>query len=76
MEISFEHVSSSFGDVTAVNQRFNRTGSVEVLPNTGRPVTVLTEERIQDMVDTNPRLSIRQGSIQVSIGTSRYHPAT
>ena len=27
------------------------------------------------MVDTNPRLSIRQGSIQAAIGTSRYHVA-
>ena len=32
--------------VTVVNQRFNKTGSVEDLPRTGRPATVLTEERI------------------------------
>ena len=32
--------------ITAVNQRFNKTGSVEDLPHTGRPATVLTEERI------------------------------
>ena len=32
--------------ITAVNQRFNKTGSVEDLPRTGRPATVLTEERI------------------------------
>ena len=32
--------------ITAVNQRFNKTGSVEDLPSTGRPATVLTEERI------------------------------
>ena len=27
------------------------------------------------MVNTNPRLSVRQGSIQATIGTSRYHAA-
>ena len=32
--------------MTAVNQRFNKTGSVEDLPRTGRSATVLTEERI------------------------------
>ena len=53
--------------ITAVNQRFNKTGSVEDLLRTGRPATVLTEERIQDMVDTNPQLSIRQGSIQAQV---------
>ena len=63
--------------ITAVNQRFNKTGSVEGLPCTGRPATVLTEklEEIEDMVDTNPWLSIRQGSIQAGINTSRYHAA-
>ena len=32
--------------ITAANQRFNKTGSVEDLPRTGRPATVLTEEKI------------------------------
>ena len=32
--------------ITAVNQRFNKTGSVEDLAPTGRPAAVLTEERI------------------------------
>ena len=32
--------------VTAVNQRFNKTGSVGDLLCTGRPATVLTEEKI------------------------------
>ena len=64
--------------ITAVNQRFNKTGSVEDLPRTGQPATVLTEEKleeIQDMVDNNPRLSIPQGSIQSSISRSRCHAA-
>ena len=51
----------------AVNQRFNKTGSVEDLPRTDRPATTLTEETIKDMVDINPRLSIRQGSIQAEV---------
>ena len=61
--------------ITAVNQRFNKTGSVEDLPSTSQPATVLTKERIYDMVDTNPRLSIRQDSIQAGISRSRYHAA-
>ena len=32
--------------ITAVNQRFNETGSVKDLPHTDRPTTVLTEEKI------------------------------
>ena len=31
---------------TAVNERFNKTASVEDLPRAGRPATVLTGERI------------------------------
>ena len=30
--------------IMPVNQRFNKTGSIQDLPSTGRPVTVLTEE--------------------------------
>ena len=33
--------------ITAVNQRFNKIGSVEDVPGTGRPSTVLTEERLK-----------------------------
>ena len=43
------HFNSSppaLATITAVNQRFNKTESVEDLPRTGRPATVLTEERI------------------------------
>ena len=32
--------------IAAVNQRFNKTESVEDLPRTGRSATALTEERI------------------------------
>ena len=32
--------------ITTVNQRFNKTGSVEGLPSTGESATVLTEKRI------------------------------
>ena len=53
--------------MTAVNQRFNKTGSVEDLARTGRPATVLTEEKIWDIVDPNPRLSTRQGSFQAEV---------
>ena len=64
----FNTFSPGLATITAVNQRFNKTGSVEDLPCTGRPATALTEklEEIQDMVDTNPRLSIRQDSIEAA----------
>ena len=56
--------------ITAMNQRFNKTGNVEDLPHTDRPAIVLTEEKIYDIVDTSARLSIRQGSIQAGISRS------
>ena len=71
----FNTSSLASATITVVDQRFNKTGNVEDLPHTGRPVTALTEKRIQDMVNTNPRLLIRQGSIQVGISRSRYHVA-
>ena len=55
--------------ITAVNQRFNKTGSVEGSPRTGRPATVLTEVRhggYQSTIIDSTRL--------VS-GTSRDHTA-
>ena len=61
---------SALAMIRAVNQRFNKTGSVEDLPCTGRPAIVLAEEKlevIRDMVDTHPRLSIRQGPIPAGI---------
>ena len=64
--------------ITSVNQRFNETESVVNLPRTGRPATVLIEEKleeIQHMVDSNRRLSIRQDSAQAGISKSRYHSA-
>ena len=64
--------------ITSVNQRFKETESVADLPRTGRPATVLIEEKleeIQHMVDSYPRLSIRQGFGQAGISKSRYHSA-
>ena len=65
--------SPALAMIMAVNQRFSKTGSVEDLPRTSRTVTVLTEKSIQNMVDTNPRLSIRQGFIQAAISAGQYH---
>ena len=48
-ELQRHHFNTSLptsATITAVNQRFNTTGSVEDLTNTDRPGTVLTEERI------------------------------
>ena len=42
----FNMSPSALPTITPVNQRFNKTGSVEDLPRTGRPATVLTEEKI------------------------------
>ena len=42
----FNMSSPTLAMITAVNQRFNKTGSVEDLPRTGRLATVLTEEKI------------------------------
>ena len=42
----FSTSPSALATTTAVNQRFNKTGSVEDLPSTGRAAAVLTQERI------------------------------
>ena len=42
----FNKFRLALATMTAVNQRFNKTGNVEDLPRTGRPATVLTEKRI------------------------------
>ena len=43
--INFNTSSSALATIMAVNQRFNKTGSVEDLPRTSRPAIVLTEQR-------------------------------
>ena len=58
---------TALATTTAVNQRFNKTGSVQDLPHIDRPATVLTEEKIYDIVNTSARLSIRQASIQEQV---------
>ena len=42
----FNKSSPALATITTMNQRFNKIESVGDLPLTGRPVTVLTEERI------------------------------
>ena len=42
----FNTSSPALATITAVNQRFNKTGSVEDLPRTGPQATFLTEEMI------------------------------
>ena len=43
METSLQQALAT---ITAVNQRFTKSGSAEDLPHTGPPATVLAEERI------------------------------
>jgi hypothetical protein len=74
----FDTTPPAVSTILAVNQRFDETGSVEDLHRSGRPTTILTEEKleeIQEMVTTNPNLSVRQGSAQAGIRKSSYHAA-
>jgi hypothetical protein len=61
--------------ILAVNQRFEETGSVEDLQRSGRPVTILTEDKLEEMVTSSPNLSVRQGSAQACISKTSYHVA-
>ncbi|CAF2008707.1 unnamed protein product [Rotaria magnacalcarata] len=74
----FDTPPPALSTISAVNQRFEETGSVEDLQRSGRPVTTLTAdklEEIEEMVTTSPNLSVRQGSVQAGISKSSYHDA-
>ena len=45
-KLHFNTSPPALATITATNQRFNKIASVEDLPHTARPATVLTEERI------------------------------
>jgi hypothetical protein len=52
----------------SVNREFDETGTIENLPGSDRPSTVLSEE----MVTNSPRLSIQQGAAQAGISKGSY----
>ena len=61
-----------------MNQRFDETGSVEDLARSGRPASVLTEdklEEIKEMVTTSPNLPVREVSAQGGVSIGSYHTA-
>ena len=60
-EHHFDTAFPALSTISAVNQRFDETGSVEDLARSGRPASALTEdklEEIKEMVTTSPNLSI------------------
>ncbi|CAF4233993.1 unnamed protein product [Rotaria sp. Silwood2] len=64
--------------VLSTNRKFDETGTVEDLPRSGRPVSILSEEKleeIEEMVNDNPRLSIREGAARAGISKSSYQIA-
>jgi hypothetical protein len=59
--------------ILSVNRKFDEPGTIEDLPRGGRSSTVLSEEQfkeIEEVVISNPRLSIRQGAAQAGISKS------
>jgi hypothetical protein len=61
----FDTCPPALATILTVNRRFEETGSVEDLQRSSRPVTTLTEDKlegIEEMVTRNPKLSVRQGS--------------
>jgi hypothetical protein len=61
--------------ILSTNRKFDETGTVEDLPRSDRPVTILSEEKLEEMVNNSPRLSIRQGAAQAGISKSSYQVA-
>ncbi|CAF3174366.1 unnamed protein product, partial [Rotaria sp. Silwood2] len=54
---------------------FIENGSVENLARGGRPSTIFSEEKLEEikkMIINNPSLSIRQGTAEAGISKSRY----
>ena len=64
--------------ISAVNQRFVQTGSVEDLACSGRLPSALTEdkvEEIKEMITVSTNISVREGSAQARVSVNRYHTA-
>ncbi|CAF1096118.1 unnamed protein product [Didymodactylos carnosus] len=64
--------------ISSINRKFDEDGTLESLPRSGRPSSVLFEEKldeIEEMVTSNPQLSIRQGAAQAGISKSSYQVA-
>ena len=76
-EDHFDTTPPHLTTISLVNKKFDENGIVEDLPRSGRP-TVLSEEKleeIEEMVTTNPQVSIRLGAGQAGIGTTSYYLA-
>lgn len=61
-----------------MNKKFDEPGTAEDLSRSGHPITILTEEKLEDIqatISENPRLSIRQGAAEVEISKSSYQVA-
>ncbi len=64
--------------IMSLNRKFDDTGAVEDLPRIGSPLRALSDEKleeIEEMVVSNPRLSVRQGADQTGISKSSYQRA-
>ncbi|CAF3853183.1 unnamed protein product [Rotaria sp. Silwood1] len=56
--------------ILSVNRKFDENGVVEDLPRSGPPLSVLSEEKleeIEELVINNPRLSVREGAARAEI---------
>lgn len=61
-----------------MNRKFDETGAIEDLPQSGLPSSVLSEEKleeIEELVVKSPRLSAQQGAAQSGISKSSYQRA-
>lgn len=64
--------------ISSINKKFDEFGTIENLPHIGRPSSVLSEEKldeIEERVASNPQLSIRLGADRAGISKSSYHVA-
>ena len=62
--------------ISTVNQKFDETGSVEALVRSGRLVSALTEDKLEEIketVTTSLNLSVPEGSAQADVSIGSYH---
>jgi hypothetical protein len=74
----FDTVSPAVSTILSVNKKFDETGTVEDLSRSGRPASVLSEEKLEEIEERiiqNPQLSIRQGAAEAGVSKSFYQVA-
>jgi hypothetical protein len=71
----FDTLPPDRNTILSVNRKFEETGSVEDAPRSGRPVSVLTEEKLEEIKESrerSPQRSTTRGSAEHGISRTSY----